>query len=97
MSDIIFNPEQVDTNPQDDIASSHRGNKWWWVCGNEIPRDEIVFFSQVIISYIVITTCIINLSLKNGDSNLWTALLSCTLGYLLPAPSLHSIKTPTPH
>ena len=93
MSDIVV----VDDQPRTQDTANHRATKWWWVCGSELPRDEIVFFAQVVISYIVIVTCIINLSLQNGDSNLWTALLSCTLGYLLPAPSLQSIKTPTQH
>ena len=95
MSEVAVNAEQSPST--DNLSSSHRITKWWWVCGNELPRDEIVFFAQVIISYVVIVTCIINLSLRNGDSNLWTALLSCTLGYLLPAPSLQGIKTPSQH
>ena len=98
MSSIVLDPEQ-DPLQQTDEVDSHsisplQTTKSWWVCGNELPRDEIVFFAQVIISYIVIVTCIVNLSLQNGDSNLWTALLSCTLGYLLPSPSLQTDKTP---
>lgn len=64
----------------------------WWMCGSQIPRAEIVFFAQIIIIYIVIITCIVNLSLHNGDSNLWTALMSCCLGYILPAPTLKTNK-----
>ena len=89
MSDVVLEPEPSQIN------DTRSARVRWWVCGSELPRDEIVFFAQVVISYIVIITCIINLSLKNGDSNLWTALLSCTLGYLLPAPSLQNIKNPT--
>lgn len=60
-----------------------------WECfGKKIPKTEIVYLSQVIIIYMVIITCILNLSLKNGDSNLWTALLSSSIGYILPAPKI---------
>ena len=64
----------------------------WNVFGRSIPRSEITFFSQVIIIYIVIVTCIVNLSVGNGDSNLWTALLSSCLGYLLPSPTIRKDK-----
>ena len=64
----------------------------WNVFRRSIPRSEITFFSQVIIIYIVIVTCIVNLSVGNGDSNLWTALLSSCLGYLLPSPSIRKDK-----
>lgn len=60
----------------------------WNVLGKKIPENEVVFFSQVILVYIVIITCIINLSLGQGDSNLWTCLLSSCLGYLLPNPKI---------
>ena len=51
-------------------------------------QEEIVFFCQVIILYTVIVVSIYKLTVGNGDSTLWTALLSSSLGYLLPNPSL---------
>ena len=60
----------------------------WKLFGSRMPKTELVFFSQVIILYIVIITCIVNLSLGTESSNLWTALLSSSLGYLLPSPSM---------
>lgn len=60
----------------------------WKVFGKKMPKSEIVFFSQIIILYIVIITCIVNLSVGNGESNLWTALLSSSIGYILPNPSV---------
>ena len=53
-----------------------------------VPKEEIVFFCQVIILYTVIVVSIYNLTVGHGDSTLWTALLSSSLGYLLPNPSL---------
>ena len=72
-----------------DSPTSH-----WNIFGKRLPKSEIVYFSQVIIIYLVIITCIVNLSVNNGDSNLWTALLSSCLGYILPAPK---IKTSNGH
>jgi hypothetical protein len=51
-------------------------------------KSHWVFACQMLLIYIVIITCIINLSIGNGESNLWTALLSSCLGYILPAPSI---------
>ena len=58
------------------------------VVGTECPKEEIVLFCQVIILYTVIVVSIYNLTVRPGDSTLWTALLSSSLGYLLPNPSL---------
>ena len=60
----------------------------WHLFGTECPKEEIVFFCQVIILYTVIVVSIYNLTVGYDDSTLWTALLSSSLGYLLPDPSL---------
>ena len=56
--------------------------------GTECPKEEIVFMCQVIVLYTVIVVSICNLTIGHGDATLWTALLSSSLGYLLPNPSL---------
>ena len=60
----------------------------WYIFGRECPKEEIVFRCQVIILYTVIVVSIYNLTVAHDDSTLWTALLSSSLGYLLPNPSL---------
>ena len=60
----------------------------WLLFGTECPNEEIVFVCQVIILYTVIVVSIYNLTVGHDDSTLWTALLSSSLGYLLPNPSL---------
>ena len=60
----------------------------WNILGKKLPADEVVFFSQVVLVYIIIITCIVNLSCQTGDSNLWTCLMSSCLGYLLPNPKI---------
>lgn len=60
----------------------------WYLFGRILPKNEVIFICQVVILYVVIVTCIANLSLKNGDSNLWTALLSSSLGIMLPQPTI---------
>ena len=70
--------------------SSHGGR--WNVCGSEVPKDEIVFFTQVILIYVIAITSIVNLTMEATNDTLGTFLLSASLGYMLPAPQLNSHK-----
>lgn len=60
--------------------------------GNKIPNSEIVYFCQMIVVYIIIITSVVDLSLRNGSSELWIPLHSSTIGYILPNPSLRQEK-----
>jgi Trk-type K+ transport system membrane component len=73
----------------EDAGSDH---SHWHLFGRRHPKSEIVFFFQVVLIYIVVITAIVNLSLNTDNSKLWTALLSSSIGYLLPAPSLKENK-----
>ena len=92
----LFRSSLIRVMESADIAENHRLDaierqessilsRGWQICGNSFPRSEIVFFCQVLIIYVVIALCLVNLSLVRGDSNLWSALLSGCLGYLLPS------------
>jgi len=52
------------------------------------PYGLWVFCAQIVLIYIVVITSIVNLSLENGQGQLWTALLASSLGSLLPTPHL---------
>ena len=76
-----------------DIDSpSQTSSRPWLIGDTEIPSSEIVFFSQILVVYIIIITCIINLSLSNGPHDLWVALMSSSLGYILPSPAIAKRK-----
>jgi hypothetical protein len=51
-----------------------------------LPKSEVVFFTQIILIYIVCVCSLVNLSLGNKNQ-LWTILLTSCLGYLMPNPS----------
>lgn len=73
---------------------SNSRNEWRTCCGS-LPRDEIVFFAQVFIAYMVIIVSLINLCISNENTHLWVALASGTIGYLFPAPSLvENVRSP---
>jgi hypothetical protein len=73
-------------------SSDAHSQQSWSFLGKRVPRSEIVFFCQVIIIYTVILTSIYNLSRRHEDGHLWTALLSSSLGYLLPNPTIKTEK-----
>ncbi len=71
------------------MSDSDSGNQWTIpLTGRKMPKSEFVFFVQVVLIYIVVITSIVNLTINGDDGKLWTALLSSSLGYLLPNPSL---------
>ena len=53
-----------------------------------LQQTRQLMMMMIIILYTVIVVSIYNLTVAHDDSTLWTALLSSSLGYLLPNPSL---------
>lgn len=64
----------------------------WNIFGYHVPKLEVVFLSQIIALYLLIISCLINLSIQNGNNELWCSLLSASIGYLLPNPSIKRDK-----
>ena len=71
----------------------NQSSQEWRVFGSKVPKAEIVYFCQISIVYVIIVTSIINLSLNNGNSELWISLLCSAIGYALPAPTLQNGRT----
>jgi len=67
--------------------NSNSSSRWHWF-GHALPRSEIVFFVQVILVYIVVIVSIVNITLSHDPDRLWITLLSSSIGYLLPSPTL---------
>ena len=80
--------EQEDHEDCTDAAPNESDSTPWHLFGTACPKEEIVFLCQVVVLYTVILISIYNLTKGHGDSNMWTALLSSSLGYLLPNPTL---------
>jgi len=57
----------------------------------------ISYACQVAAIFVVILTCVVNLSIGDDKSALWSSLLSGSLGYLLPAPKLRKYDTFLPN
>jgi len=60
----------------------------WCLCDSVIPAQEIIYITQIVLIYIVVICCIVNLTIgKEEQAAVWASLLSGALGYMLPAPS----------
>ena len=82
---VVVEAEEVAIT--DEVDTVEKPIDGWHIFGTECPKEEIVFLCQVIL-YTVIVVSIYNLTVAHDDPTLWTALLSSSLGYLLPNPSL---------
>lgn len=50
--------------------------------------DVLLFTFQVILIFIVVCTSLLNLTFQWGNLNLWTVILTGSLGYIMPNPKL---------
>lgn len=56
---------------------------------NSVAASELFLFStQVIAILLVIVVSLINLTFEWGNQNLWTLLLTASLGYIMPNPKM---------
>lgn len=56
---------------------------------SKFPKPDVVLFTfQVIIIFVVVCVSLMNLSLQWGNQNLWTVVLTGSLGYIMPNPKL---------
>ena len=82
---VVAAEDSTDAQNAEDSSSSSTP---WHLFGTVCPKEEIVFLCQVLVLFTVIMLSIYNLTTGHENSNLWTALLSSSLGYLLPNPTL---------
>lgn len=77
----------VSTEPRsEEERRSKRRSALWRLCGEPVPRLEVVFICQYILILTIIAVSLTNLSLGIDPKNLWLALLCSALGYALPNP-----------
>lgn len=50
--------------------------------------DVLLFIFQVVLIFIVVCVSLLNLTFQWGNLNLWTVILTGSLGYIMPNPKL---------
>ena len=64
----------------------------WKFCEFKFPKEQIIYFCQVLMVYIVVITSIVNLYISDKNTCLLSSLVSRSVGYLLPSPSISNKK-----
>ena len=60
---------------------------------DDVPYSELLLFStQIIAILIVIFVSLINLTFEWGNQNLWTLMLTASLGYVMPNPKMDILR-----
>lgn len=80
---------------ESDDSHSVKSIKLWQCFGSTYPKNEVVFFGQIILLYVVVIAAIVNLSypaLAESRSALWISLLSSSIGYILPHPTFKTSR-----
>ena len=69
-------------------VSSVANSESWTIFGRKTQRSKLEWVAQVLVLYILIITCLVNITLNNGNRELWSTLLGSSIGYLLPSPRM---------
>lgn len=64
----------------------------WSIAHKKLPKEEVIYFCQVIVIYTIVIVSLINLSIGSTQNPLWASLLSGSVGYLLPSPRISDKK-----
>ena len=77
---------------EDTIENSASENSLWRFCNSvNLPRSEVVFFTQAALIFIIVVTSLLKIALDKPsceDMSFWVGLLSAAVGYALPNPKL---------
>ena len=52
--------------------------------------DVLLFCFQVVLIFVVVCVSLLNLTLQWGNLNMWTVILTGSLGYIMPNPKLRT-------
>ena len=70
--------------------SENQERRSWVFFGKKVPRSQLLFLVQVLLVCIIVIVSVVNLTLAENcqDTTVWVAILSSSIGYMLPSPSI---------
>lgn len=71
-------------------ASEDVLRNYWIFCGKYVPKQQIIFFSRMILIYVVVIVSILNIILSVEHQNVWVSTLSYCVGVITEAPGYNS-------
>ena len=73
------------------VFDDHNQERQSWKCfGQTCNRSLVVFLSQFFVILLILACCIVRITLAETceETTVWIAILSSTVGYILPSPKL---------
>lgn len=89
---VKFSNTMKDESKETSDISEYEDQIHWDLGCIRVPKDCIVYFSQMIIIGCVISVSLYKLSTENDRLEFWASLLSGSVGYILPQPTLKKKK-----
>ena len=85
--------DQVDAVVEESYFERESSSKLSWKLCNQtnLPRSEVVFFVQMFFILLLISLCIVKLTVLKPnfeETSVWISILSGLVGYILPNPRL---------
>lgn len=83
--------DEVDISVNDVVYDGDNQERGSWIfCDQRFPRSEIVFIVQTVLIFLLVAVSITCLALSQTceETTVWVAILSSSVGYMLPAPKL---------
>ena len=91
MEGVTF--DQVNAVVEESFFEKESSSKSSWKFCNQttLPRSEVVFFVQMFVILLLISLCIVKLTIlkpHREETSVWISILSSLVGYILPNPRL---------
>lgn len=84
-------PDEIDSGIHTIVFDEQENERpSWKLFGYNVPRSEVIFFFQIFIVMIMIVFSCIMLVITEAceDKNIYTAILSVSVGFIIPNPKL---------
>ncbi len=83
---------QILTPVSNEVLLRQNSKGQWKVVENQSSKTKIyVTAFQMFVILLVILTCIVNISLENGNSEMWVSFMGLAFGAVLPGPKAKTL------
>jgi len=94
-SETVFKvKDKTFININEDILLRQNSEGMWKIVDKNVTRTKFILtIFQMFMIFLVIVCCILNISFKNGNSEMWVSFLGLAFGAILPNPKAKKILT----
>lgn len=86
---VLENNSMLKETTTENISTASRARSWI-LCTQHLPRLQIVFAVQSLLIFLLVTVSITCIAFAKTceETTVWVAILSSSVGYMLPSPKL---------